>query len=135
MKDEKWKSASPRQMKRITQLVKLCGVGVNFQGVLTGHKATQLINWMVVQGSARVISRSKTMTTETKKLKLTNAQRELIDRLNAQVEAAEKHPGAYSRGLSPGTSLCHKTVAKSLVRLGLCEYRSAWHGQIVDLKA
>ncbi len=49
MKDEKWKSASPRQMKRITQLVRLCGVGVNFQGVLTGHKATQLINWMVVQ--------------------------------------------------------------------------------------
>ena len=36
-------------MRRIAQLVKLHGVGVNVQGELTGHKATQLINWMVVQ--------------------------------------------------------------------------------------
>jgi len=49
VKNEKWKPASPRQMKRIAQLVKLHGVGVNVQGNLTGHKATQLINWMVVQ--------------------------------------------------------------------------------------
>ena len=27
-----------------------------------------------------------------------------------------------TKKLKPGTSLCHKTVAKSLVRLGLCEY-------------
>jgi len=49
VKNEKWKPASPRQMKRIEQLVKLHRVGVNVQGELTGHKATQLINWMVVQ--------------------------------------------------------------------------------------
>lgn len=74
------------------------------------------------------------MTTETKKPKLTKTQSELIESLKAQAEAAEKHPGACSRGLSPGTSICHKTVAKSLVRLGLCEYKTAWHGQIIDLK-
>ena len=44
------------------------------------------------------------MTTETKTLKLTKAQSELIESLKAQAEAAEHHPGAYSRGLSPGTS-------------------------------
>lgn len=72
------------------------------------------------------------MPTETKKLKLTKAQSELIESLKAQAEAAEQYPGAYSRGLS--TSICHKTVARSLVKLGLCEYKTAWHGQIIDLK-
>lgn len=49
MKDEKYKPASLRQIKRIHQLVKIHGVGVNVTDTLTGHRATQLINWMTVQ--------------------------------------------------------------------------------------
>ena len=49
MKDEKWKPASPRQIKRILQLVNILGLGVNIQGELTGHKATVLINSLVVK--------------------------------------------------------------------------------------
>lgn len=66
--------------------------------------------------------------------KLTKAQNDMVDSLKAQVEAAIKHPGTYSRGLTPGTVGCHKTVAHSLVKLGIAEYSTAWHGQIVDLK-
>ena len=52
MKDEKWKPASPRQVKRILQLVQILGLGVNVQGELTGHKATVLINSLVVSERA-----------------------------------------------------------------------------------
>ncbi len=47
MKDEKWKPASPRQVKRILQLVQILGLGVNVQGELTGHRASVLINSLV----------------------------------------------------------------------------------------
>lgn len=73
------------------------------------------------------------MTTEIKKL--TDAQSKMIASLKAQADAAEKYPGTYSRGMSPGTVGCHKTVAQSLVKLGICEYKTTEHGQIIDLKA
>lgn len=50
MKDEKYKPASKRQIKRILQLLRLTGLGgVKVQGNLTGHRATQLINNLVVR--------------------------------------------------------------------------------------
>ena len=49
MKDEKYKPCSPRQVKCILQLVHLLGLGVNVQGELTGHRATVLINMLVVK--------------------------------------------------------------------------------------
>lgn len=50
MKDEKYNPASKRQVKRILQLLKLIGLGgVNVRGELTGHRATMLINSLVVK--------------------------------------------------------------------------------------
>lgn len=66
--------------------------------------------------------------------KLTTAQSELLASLQAQVEAATLHPGAYSRGLSPGTAGCHKTVAQSLLRLGLIEWKVGPLGTYVDVR-
>lgn len=66
--------------------------------------------------------------------KLTAAQTELLSQIEAQAKAAAEYPGTYSRGLAPGTVGCHKTVAASLVKMGLLvTKRSALHGQIVDL--
>lgn len=47
MKDEKYKPASKRQYKRLAQLVRLTGLGVNITGAITGHRMTVLLNWFI----------------------------------------------------------------------------------------
>lgn len=51
--------------------------------------------------------------------KLTGPQIHLIGTLEAQAKAAAENPGTYSRGMTPGSVGCHKTVAASLVKVGL----------------